>query len=234
MNHKQRMTIEKEACRRRYGIADEKGAEYSQAGVDYREGADTLRNFKSVAERTGMSPVQCLMVYLCKHLDSIATTCREAEGMSDDLRAVRYTTGEGIISRLDDARNYLDLLECLLVDTGALWEILGNEPTRTSVGEDAPECGCCMVSGDIYCVGLSMGEDDPDYISPDDVLTPDELNAEIAEQVEREESDTPNGIVCYDGVVRPRAMPEGTPVETPIYRTTPPLTPRPDPETGEL
>lgn len=122
MNHKARRIIEQLACERRYGIADEKGAEYSGAGSTYKEtGADTLHNFKSVAERTGVTPEQTLMTYLLKHMDSINTAVKEAAQYNQPYKDTfsprhAYAKGEGIVSRLDDARNYLDLLECLLVD----------------------------------------------------------------------------------------------------------------------
>lgn len=119
MNHKQRRIVETLACERRYGIADAKGAEYSGAGQTYKEtGADTLANFKAVGERVGTTPEQALMVYLLKHIDSINTTVREAGDpfYSSVGQELIYAKGEGIVSRLDDARNYLDLLECLLID----------------------------------------------------------------------------------------------------------------------
>lgn len=123
MNHRARRIVETAACERRYGLADEKGAEYSGKGATYKEdGADTLANFKAVGERLGVSPVSVLLTYWLKHVDSITTAVREAEdGFCNDVgRSIRYAQGEGIVSRLDDARNYLDLLECLLIDTNAI------------------------------------------------------------------------------------------------------------------
>ncbi len=134
MNHAMRRAIETAACERRYGIADEKGAEYSQAGANYQTGdADVLLNFKEVAKRTGTTPVQVLLNYMLKHVDSITTTCREAEwrdSNTDVGRSIRYAQGEGIVSRLDDLRNYADLLECLLVDTGAIEDTSNYEVKR--------------------------------------------------------------------------------------------------------
>jgi hypothetical protein len=124
MNHKTRRAVETAACERRYGIADAKGSEYSGAGSTYKEtGADTLANFKLVGDRLGISPVLVLLTYWLKHVDSITTAVREAElynSNTDVGRSIRYAQGEGIVSRLDDARNYLDLLECLLIDTDAI------------------------------------------------------------------------------------------------------------------
>lgn len=116
MQHSSRRVIEEAACVRRYALADAKGAEYSGAGASYREnGADVLANFKSVAERIGGTPEQVLMTYLLKHIDSINTTVREGAAPLPHTHNV-YAAGEGIVSRMDDARNYLDLLECLLID----------------------------------------------------------------------------------------------------------------------
>jgi hypothetical protein len=159
VNHKGRRIIERLACERRYGIADEKGAEYSGHGKTYIEdGADTLANFKKVAERIGGTPEQVLLTYMLKHMDSITTTVREAAeckkdpktGYYDEDHNPRhvYAASEGIVSRLDDLRNYADLLECLLVDLSVIAEPDTEdyydrygflEPTRTSVGEDEPE-----------------------------------------------------------------------------------------------
>lgn len=147
MNHRMRRIVETLACERRYGIADAKGAEYSGAGSTYQEtGADTLRNFKAVSERIGGTPEQVLMTYLLKHIDSITTAVREAgiyneDENSDrvDARAV-YAAGEGIVSRLDDARNYLDLLECLLIDNGHIEEVWDKEGEMyAAIGEGAAE-----------------------------------------------------------------------------------------------
>lgn len=199
MNHKQRRTVETAACERRYGIADEKGAEYSGQGSSYKEsGADTLTNFKAVAERTGMTPVQCLLVYFLKHIDSITTTCREAEavdyrstGIAVDFggedRHDRYAEGEGIVSRLDDARNYLDLLECLLMDTGGIDDGILHQEFYERVNTPLSEEDFIEFLGD---------------------LAPDQ-------------EDVPEGSIrCYDGVIRPRTMPEGTPVQTPLFAQT--------------
>lgn len=136
MNHRMRRIVETLACERRYGIADAKGAEYSGKGSTYKEtGADTLANFKNVAERIGGTPEQVLMTYLLKHIDSINTAVREAAQhnpayvvFNRDPKTV-YAGGEGIVSRLDDARNYLDLLECLLIDNGHI------EPQTDGQGE---------------------------------------------------------------------------------------------------
>lgn len=143
MNHRMRRIVETLACERRYGIADAKGAEYSGAGKTYQEtGADTLRNFKAVSERIGGTPEQVLLTYLLKHMDSITTTVREAadDFYSEVGQALIYAKGEGIVSRLDDARNYLDLLECLLIDNGHIEPAVdeqGELYTQIGVGAEA-------------------------------------------------------------------------------------------------
>lgn len=165
MNHKQRRIVETLACERRYGIADAKGAEYSGAGQTYKEtGADTLANFKAVGERVGTTPEQALMVYLLKHIDSINTTVREAGDpfYSSVGQELIYAKGEGIISRLDDARNYLDLLECLLIDNGhiehdreAAWHQLVGPKTEPLL--ETPERG--VTRDDLASAGMVEGLD---------------------------------------------------------------------------
>lgn len=98
-----------EANLRRQKISEDKSAEYSR-------GEDVLRNFKSVGNRLGLDPFVVAAVYLNKHIDSINTFIDKAADLdSDNLTALMHE-GEGIISRLDDARNYLDLLECILLE----------------------------------------------------------------------------------------------------------------------
>ena len=66
---------------------------------------DVNANFKRVGELVGLSPKIILWVYLEKQLDAIRTYLKTGRVES-----------EPIISRLDDARNYLDILETLLQD----------------------------------------------------------------------------------------------------------------------
>jgi hypothetical protein len=206
MNHKARRIIEQLACERRYGIADEKGAEYSGAGSTYKEtGADTLHNFKSVAERTGCTPEQTLMTYLLKHIDSINTAVKEA-AQCEAKRVTRtyqpddpnprevYAKGEGIVSRLDDARNYLDLLECLLVDLSCI----GN-PAEYAVQEPGPD-DLAKLSAEHFFRGV-------EYTEPEDPAVHLEIHKALY---------GPDAIQGFDGVSRPRSAPEGTPIIPPL------------------
>lgn len=164
MNHRMRRIVETLACERRYGIADAKGAEYSGKGSTYKDtGADTLANFKNVAERIGGTPEQVLMTYLLKHIDSINTAVREAgmytgqdeNGYTAAARSQQariYAAGEGIVSRLDDARNYLDLLECLLIDNDHI------ETVRDAEGEMYAQIGLGAV--EMVFPARQPGQDD--------------------------------------------------------------------------
>ena len=78
-------------------ILDQKGHEY--AGVE-----DALGNFKKRAADIGIDPKQILWVFLAKHLDSIKSFIREGKELSE----------EKIDGRINDARNYLFLLQCLV------------------------------------------------------------------------------------------------------------------------
>lgn len=118
MNHTTRRKIEEAADKRRRGIADEKGAEYSGEGANYKthSDADVLRNFKVNGSRLGTSPLLTAGLYFGKHCDSVFTFLRQQETMSMEDRKKLANAGEGIVSRLDDIRNYCDLIECLLRD----------------------------------------------------------------------------------------------------------------------
>jgi hypothetical protein len=106
---------------RRNKISDQKGPEYAGSGSEYTaDEADVLANFKKVGERLGLDPLTVAGVYMTKHYDSIATWIREAEGKTLEEKYASVESGEGVISRLDDLRNYADLLECLITEL-ILW-----------------------------------------------------------------------------------------------------------------
>lgn len=206
MNHTARRIVETLACERRYGIADAKGAEYSGAGSTYKEtGADTLHNFKSVAERTGCTPEQTLMTYLLKHIDSINTAVKEAaavaKGPGADLNRYRrevYAKGEGIVSRLDDARNYLDLLECLLIDLSHIGNPYHERP------EELDEFDV-----DLYEPILQH--------KPVEVTTaPNAVSRRLPDTQPEGLEYLTEGIIGFDGVMRPRSAPEGTEIIPPL------------------
>jgi len=61
--------------------------------------ADVLANFKRVAERAGITPLQAWAVYFLKHVDAIASLAKDPT----------IPQAEAIIGRFADAQNYLDL-----------------------------------------------------------------------------------------------------------------------------
>ena len=61
--------------------------------------ADVLRNFKRVAERTGLTPGQAWAVYFLKHVDAITSIMTRPE----------LPVSEEPIGRFSDAINYLHL-----------------------------------------------------------------------------------------------------------------------------
>jgi len=78
-------------------------------GHAYSGDHDVLSNFKRNAERLGLTPFQVLQVYMNKHFDSI----NQAIADNPDYPVDR---SEDFTSRINDARNYLGLLHCLMVD----------------------------------------------------------------------------------------------------------------------
>jgi hypothetical protein len=66
-------------------------------GQDY-SGDDRLGNFRRLAERLGLTPLQIWAVYFTKHIDAIMTFARTGRVASEPIRG-----------RFADARNYLDL-----------------------------------------------------------------------------------------------------------------------------
>tara|TARA_R100000234_G_C5003149_1_gene181263 strand:- start:3621 stop:3977 length:357 start_codon:yes stop_codon:yes gene_type:complete len=71
-----------------------KGKEYTVSDED------KFKNFKSIAERMSLKPEQICLVYLLKHMDSIRNYVLTGKEVSE----------EGIMGRIQDARNYLLLL----------------------------------------------------------------------------------------------------------------------------
>lgn len=119
MNHLTKMRILQRTDQRRNNISDEKGAEYAGQADAYKNGdADVLANFKRQSGRWDISPIHVIGIYFGKHIDSIETFVREVSkpGLTWDQKVAIAEKGEGIVSRLDDARNYLDLFECLLYE----------------------------------------------------------------------------------------------------------------------
>jgi len=66
-------------------------------GQDYQCGSnDVLANFRRIAERLSLSPLEVWAVYFLKHIDAILTFVRQGTVASEDIKG-----------RFNDARNYL-------------------------------------------------------------------------------------------------------------------------------
>ena len=76
-------------------------------GNAYAGKGDSLANFKRNAERLGLSKYQIWGVYFNKHIDSINNAIAD-----NPISPVDKT--EGLKGRVIDAKNYLDILICLL------------------------------------------------------------------------------------------------------------------------
>ena len=77
-------------------------------GGEYAGSEDRLANFKRGAALVGVTPMQCLMVYMSKHYDAVSTFVRdEAAGKS-------RPRSEPIEGRIDDLINYCLLLKGLV------------------------------------------------------------------------------------------------------------------------
>ena len=77
---------------------------------EYSSGEDRLQNFREVALFLGCRPEDVVLMYLLKHIQSIALAVRE--GQLD----WKWETegGEGLKQRIADSRNYLLLLAAAL------------------------------------------------------------------------------------------------------------------------
>ena len=77
---------------------------------EYASGEDRLQNFREVAGFLGQKPAEVALVYLLKHVQSIALSVRTGK------YAWKWETegGEGLKQRIADARNYLLLLAACL------------------------------------------------------------------------------------------------------------------------
>lgn len=54
-------------------------------GHDYAGDVDAFKNFKSIAERVGVTPFQVWAVYALKHWDSVLTFVREGDVASEPI-----------------------------------------------------------------------------------------------------------------------------------------------------
>lgn len=99
----------KEVQEEEYTIMVGKGKEYTVSDED------KLKNFKSIAERMQTTPQMVAMVYLLKHMDSIRNYVLTGKEASD----------EPINGRIRDARNYLLLLEAILMEQKTRFKVIG-------------------------------------------------------------------------------------------------------------
>lgn len=81
-------------------------------GGEYAGNADRLANFKRGAALVGVTPLQCLFIYLSKHYDAVATYVRDRADGTTRPRS------ESINGRLDDMINYCILAKALIADQG--------------------------------------------------------------------------------------------------------------------
>ena len=72
--------------------------------------ADVLKNFKSVAGRLGLAPLQVWGVYFLKHIDAITSLAKDPN----------IPQAEEIIGRFADAINYLQLGYALYREDGTI------------------------------------------------------------------------------------------------------------------
>ena len=120
MNLTEKNKVIAASIKRRDAISTQKGAEYTLEGDNYpKDTADVLANFKNVARELELEPLVVAAVYMKKHIDAIYTFFRKYQNITDKYdRRDLADAGEGIISRLDDLRNYADLVESIMYDEG--------------------------------------------------------------------------------------------------------------------
>jgi hypothetical protein len=96
---------------RRKTIIEELNAEgltlIESKGRAYAGDGDSLANFKRNAERLGLTKYQIWATYFNKHIDSINSAIQQNPNNPVDKT-------EGLKGRIIDAKNYLDILYCLL------------------------------------------------------------------------------------------------------------------------
>lgn len=76
----------------------------NKKGAEYASDDDALANFKKRSDDIGIDPKQILWIFLSKHLDSVKYFIKKGQVVSS----------EPIEGRIQDARNYLFLLQCLI------------------------------------------------------------------------------------------------------------------------
>lgn len=104
MEEKEFLELQNRMETNEHNIMGTKGIEYTQGDLK----TDRLANFYRIAKELGQSPMLVCYIYLKKHLDSI--TCFVKNG--------REYTDEKIEGRINDARNYLILLNAIIQEEG--------------------------------------------------------------------------------------------------------------------
>lgn len=99
MNHEEYYQIRKELLEFAEEVAAPKREEYTG------QSQDILYNFKRIANRLGMSPLQVWAVYFNKHVDSVNTFIKGEASVSEPMG-----------SRFADMLNYLFLGICLIIE----------------------------------------------------------------------------------------------------------------------
>ena len=97
MNSKEFNKHRKDFFETAMSLSDAKSIEYTISSDD------RLANFKKVAERLGITPMQSLMVYVLKHADAICNDAKTGKQFSD----------ESFYSRAYDICNYMVLATAL-------------------------------------------------------------------------------------------------------------------------
>ena len=120
MNLTEKNKVIAASIKRRDDISAQKGAEYTLEGDNYpKDTADILANFKRTGRDLELDPLIVAAVHTKKQIDSIYTFFRRYQKLEYQFeRRELAEEGEGIISRLDDLRNYADLVESILYDEG--------------------------------------------------------------------------------------------------------------------
>jgi len=99
MNKVQFMTHVEDAFARRKELLKRKEKEYSSGG-------DRLEQFYRAGAAQNILPTEALMGMAAKHFTSIADMCKDPSN---------YTSNQWF-GKLDDLRNYMDLLDALVTD----------------------------------------------------------------------------------------------------------------------
>jgi hypothetical protein len=94
---------------------------------------DVLFNFKAVAARMGINPMQAWGVYFLKHIDSITSYAKDPN----------IPQGEAMLGRFADAVNYLKLGYALLIEQEKVKEYSRRGRSRSHVSRSESLCPGC-------------------------------------------------------------------------------------------